>query len=379
MRLNKKYILKKMFYAIEPYDKWGISDKLKVQFYQKNIENLKENELLISAPKYINKNIESSNKPFVGLVKSENHQYSYWPKFERYLINNNIPYEFLDIKSSKFIAESDKFDIIIWRTLSLYSDQWEATDKIEFLEKYKNKTILPSTDSLWFYEDKVRQAWLFEHLNLPYLKTFISYNKQEILDYIENVDYPIISKDKTSSSATGVRLIKTKSEARNHVLKIFSKGIKLPEDYIKQKNYVIFQEKVPNEGFDLRVIMIGNYYLGYYRFPEKGDFRASGSGIYEKREIPLEVLKLAKKVKESLPKTYMLAVDFLQDSRDMKYYIIETSIFISVESSEQLFVDGVPGRYIEEHGNFKFEKGRYWVQELMIDEIINEWTMEGKQ
>ena len=184
-----------------------------------------------------------------------------------------------------------------------------------------------------------------------------------------------MSKNRTCSSSKGVHLIKNKRQARKLCYQIFNQGLTLPESYIKQKNYVYFQEFVPNQGFDLRVIIVGNSYFGYYRLPRKGDYRASGSGITHKREIPQEALLLAKKVKNCLPKTHMLAVDFLQDIRDNQYYIIETSIFIRIETSEQLVVNGVPGRYIEHNEIFTFEEGRFWLQELMMLELMKEWIV----
>ena len=38
------------------------------------------------------------------------------------------------------------------------------------------------------------------------------------------------------------------------------------------------------KGFDLRVIIVGDSYFGYYRYPRKDDYRASGSGIVEKKK-----------------------------------------------------------------------------------------------
>lgn len=80
-----------------------------------------------------------------------------------------------------------------------------------------------------------------------------------------------------------------------------------------------------------------------------------------------------------LPKSYLLAVDFLHDGSDNQYYIIETSIFISVESSEQLVIKGnVPGRYIEQDCVFHFDSGRFWIQELMLKELMLDW-IRGKR
>lgn len=336
-----------------------------------------ENERLDSAPLLYLDWPLSVPKPFVALVKSQRGNSAYWPKFERFLMANDIPYKELDIKASSFISECQKFDVIVWRTLSTYVDQWEAADKVEFIQDYLGKLILPPKQALWLDEDKIRAQWLLELNQLPVINTFISYSKEETEGYIESCQYPFISKEKTCSRSEGVHLIKNKSQAKKLVKQVFSDGLKLNNSYVKQKDYVYFQEFVPNKGFDLRVIMVGDSYFGYYRYPKDGDYRASGSGIVTKKDIPLEVLLLAKKVRECLPKSYLSAVDFLQDTRDDKYYVIETSSFISIESCEQLVVEGVVGRYVEQDGIFTFEPGRFWVEELMMQELMKDWIAQN--
>ncbi len=342
-----------------------------------NTRIVPENERLDSAPLLYLEWPLSVPKPFVALVKSQRGTSAYWPKFERFLKANDIPYKELDIKASSFISECKDFDIVAWRTLSTYVDQWEAADKVEFIQEYLGKMILPPRQALWLDEDKIRAQWVLELNQLPVINTFISYSKEETENYIESCQYPFISKEKTCSRSEGVQLIKNKSQARKLVRQVFNGGLKLNNSYVKQKNYVYFQEFVPNKGFDLRVIMVGNSYFGYYRFPKAGDYRASGSGIVTKKDIPLEVLLLAKKARECLPKSYLSAVDFLQDTRDNKFYIIETSSFISIESCEQLVVDGVAGRHVEQDGDFTFEPGRFWVEELMMQELMKDWITKN--
>ncbi len=82
---------------------------------------------------------------------------------------------------------------------------------------------------------------------------------------------------------------------------------------------------------------------------------------------------MASKVRQCLPKSALLAVDFLRDKRDGLFYIIEVSIFIGIETCEQLMVNGIPGRYIERNGKFMFEPGRFWLQELMLEEVMKDW------
>ena len=48
----------------------------------------------------------------------------------------------------------------------------------------------------------------------------------------------------------------------------------------KEREYVYFQEFLPGNNFDIRIIVIGDKAFGLKRMVRKGDFRASGSGEF---------------------------------------------------------------------------------------------------
>jgi glutathione synthase/RimK-type ligase-like ATP-grasp enzyme len=321
---------------------------------------------------------ENIPKPRVGLVREQGNRlndHMYWTKYERFLKSNQIPYIFVDIHHSTFQAQAEPCDVIIWRTLNDPAYQWEAETKIRILEKEMGKFCLPTEEELWFYEDKIRQYYLLRHHNLPIVSTFITYSQEEAMDYICRCVYPLVSKVSNGAGSMGVRLIKDYHQAKKICQNVFDFGQTTYCPYLKQKNYVYFQEFIKDAAYDLRVIVTGNSFLGYYRNTPKDDFRASGHGteLVEKKAIPREALMLAKQVKEALPPTRILAVDMLRNPQDGQYYIIETSIFIAVYTPVQLMVNNVPGRYILEDGDFRFEAGKFWLQELALVELFNEW------
>jgi glutathione synthase/RimK-type ligase-like ATP-grasp enzyme len=333
-------------------------------------------ELLESAEKITVDWPASPKKPLVGLVQETFEKYAYWPAYQRFLVNNAIPFEYYDIHRSDFVECAKKYDLILWHTLSSPSGQAEAKSKIEFLEKDLGKQCYPSAAELWFYEDKARQHWLFEKNQLPIVKTLVSYSKAEALQFIESCSYPIVSKELTNSSSHGVRLIRNPKAAKSFCDEVFGPGLKTTFSYLRQKDYVYFQEFVPNYGYDLRVIMAADSYFGYYRYTPAGDFRASGSDDIRKAAIPEEALLLAKKTRESLHCSRFLAVDMLKDRRDDLFYIIEASTFVQVRTSEQLRIDGVAGRYQFENETFNFSPGRFWVQELVLQDLMKQWIEE---
>lgn len=309
---------------------------------------------------------DDDNYADVGLVKER----AYFPKYERFLQNNNIIYEYYDPLRSDWMEQAKKYDLIIWHTDSDPSTQEIAKGKIYILEKM-GKKCLPSYDEIWSYENKVRANYLYNLYNFPSIPTFISHSKVEVMGYLEKASYPLISKISTGSASFGVDKLDSFEQAKKVVEQIFSyKGKETYFKYVNQKNYVYFQEFIEDATYDLRVMCVGNDLFGYYRYPNKGDFRASGAGNYEKKEIPAEALELAYQVKEKFGSVF-LATDFVYSEKRKQFFIIESSIFIGIDTCEQLSINGVSGKYIRLAENkYEFRQGKFWVQELVLERVI---------
>lgn len=302
----------------------------------------------------------------MGLVKER----AYYPKYERFLENNNIAYDYYDPLLSDWIEQAKKFDLILWHTSSDPSMQEIAEGKIFILEQM-GKKCLPSYNEVWSYENKIRASYLYKLHNLPSIPTFISHSKSETLSYLEKRNFHLFQKISTGSASYGVDKIDNLDQAKKIVNQVFShKGKETYFKYSHQKDYVYFQEFIEDATYDLRVMCVGNEFFGYYRYPNKGDFRASGAGNYEKKEIPVEALELAFKVREMFDSTF-LATDFVYSEKLKNFLIIESSIFIGVDSCEQLSVGGIAGKYVRHAENqYEFVKGKFWVQELTLKNII---------
>lgn len=358
----KKYYIKRRTQATNDLYELG----------SKKLENyLEEAEKVLLSDSSVAKNV------IVGLVR-DGHEYegyvkerAYYPKYERFLINNNIQYEYYDILDSNWLTNASKYDLIVWHMTSDPSTQEIATNKLYILDKVLGKKCHPSFDEIWTYEDKVNMHYLYRVHDLPEIPTFVSHSKEDALKYVNKVKYPIISKLVTGSSSFGVEKIENVREAKKIVEAAFSyKGNKTYFPYQRQKDYVLFQEFVPGAEFDLRIVVVGDKMFGYYRYPNEGDFRASGAGNYEKKEIDSKALELAYLVKEKF-KCSFLATDFLYSKANQCYYIIESSIFIGIDTPSQLEIDGVAGYYQRVTENdYKFVEGKYWLQELVLKELF---------
>jgi len=321
-------------------------------------------------------------KPIIGLVKDHFNEKkipytAYWPKFERFLSNNDLEFNFYNIHASDWIEKSKEYDLIIWRVNSDPISMDEAREKIEFLEKQLKKDCFPSFEEIWSNEDKVKTYHLLNNAKIPIPKTYVSYDPDETATYIENTSFPFVSKIRTGSGSKGVKLIRSKTEARKLAERVFRNGSPTYWPYMKQAGYVYFQEFIKDSEYDLRVIVLGDIFFGYYRYPKKGDFRASGAGNVVKGSIPKEALELARITNEVLQRR-IVAIDMVHD-KNRGFLVIAVSSFFRVDDGVELEIDGVPGYYVKKGNDYVFKKGRYWVQELALKNVMIELINKKKK
>jgi glutathione synthase/RimK-type ligase-like ATP-grasp enzyme len=308
-------------------------------------------------------------KPTVGIIR-DYEPYPRWTKCRRFLENNTFSYDFYDLRSSDWLENSRNFDLFIGILSSEFSHLQEMRKKFFILEKMLGKKCFPSYKHMILYEDKTLETYIAKVAGLHFAPTYIFNNKKEALTAIHNLHFPLISKIDPESGSMGVQWVADQHRAARIIKQAFSqKGRATQSLYFRQTDYVYFQDFVPNDGFDIRVIMVGSYAFGYYRKVPQGDFRASGMNLVEKRELPAAAIQLARQAYQFI-KSPMLVVDMIHDSKG-NYFIIEISPICQMESPEQLHCNGVPGAYIiENDGSFHFEPGKYWVYELAIKEYL---------
>ncbi len=308
-------------------------------------------------------------KPSIALVRDYEF-YPRWTKYIRFYENNGFDYEIVNLHKSDWIDRVKEFDIV----MGVYSSELfhleENRRKYYFLEKHMGKYCFPSQADLFLYEDKILEVFFAEKYNFPFAKTYISHDRDEAIALIETLKYPIVSKINPTSGSVGVELVKDRKHCRKIVDQAFSiHGRKTHKVYFRQKNYVYFQEFIPNDGYDIRVIVVGDRVFGYYRKTPRGDFRASGMDLIEKRDLPMDAMRIARNVNKQIG-CPQLAVDMVH-GLDGNYQIIEYSPMWQIRSPMQLLVNDVPGTYVFlDDDHCQFVEGKYWIHELALKEFF---------
>ena len=308
-------------------------------------------------------------KPRVAVMKDFD-PYPRWTKYIHFLETNGFPYGLFDLHAQDWLEQARHYDVFIGLIDCELSLLMEMRKKFFILERYMGKICYPSWEHVTIYEDKTLESYISEITGIPFAKAHISHNEADALAMIETLSYPTISKFETSSGSMGVELVHSKGEAERIVRKSFSvSGRASHLLYHREKNYCYFQDFIPNDGYDIRCIVVDNMVFGYYRKVLEGDFRASGMNLVEKRDLPEEAIRIAWRASKVL-KSPLMVVDMMH-GLDGQYYVIEYSINCQMETPEQLHVDGQPGVYIiDEDESIHFQPGRYWVHELALRQFF---------
>lgn len=137
--------------------------------------------------------------------------------------------------------------------------------------------LIPSIYSCLPYEDKIAQTELYRHW-MP--DTGIYADPDAAFQDIRRFGFPFLSKSATGSASRNVRIIVDEASAREEIHKAFGPGIDAPHKYgeLVQRGYLLWQEFLPGNAYDYRVVRVGRYNMLLQRHNKPGTPFASGSG-----------------------------------------------------------------------------------------------------
>ena len=277
-----------------------------------------------------------------------------------YCIQKKIEYKIVNVYTSDVINQISDCDALMWHIHhTKYQDALFAKQLMYSLQ-IAGKRVFPDFNTSWHFDDKVGQKYLLEAIGAPLVPSYAFYSKSDAIKWAENTTYPKVFKLRGGAGSSNVHLAKTKQEALSFIKASFNRGISqnnsysdfkerlrkyrsgkssfldvvkglirfvYPPEYArmhhKEKGYVYFQDFIPNNSFDVRVIVVDDKAFAIKRMTRKNDFRASGSGeiIYRKSEIDESCVQTAFEVNDKL-KSQCVAYDFVFD-KDKNPLIVE--------------------------------------------------------
>ncbi|MGJ7457480.1 ATP-grasp domain-containing protein [Halomonas sp. RA08-2] len=327
---------------------------------------------------------------------------SFSDRWIAYCEKKTIPYKLVNAFDSEIVEQLGDCNVLMWHHHHAIYKDVVAAKKILFALEHAGIKVFPDFKTGWHFDDKVAQKYLLEAIGAPLVPSYVFYDKQEALAWAKASSFPKVFKLKGGAGAANVRLVRSEADARKLIGKAFGKGfpqydrfsalkerfrkfrnkqtsflyvlkgvgrLLITPDFAKQhpneKGYVYFQDFVPGNDSDTRVVIVaGKYAIAESRVVRSGDFKASGSGLYNYDRISKEVINLAFSVAEKL-ELQSVAFDFIQDKG--RNLIVELSYGFGTEG-----ILKAPGYW---------DKGLNWYvldiapQEWMVDAVINQYKL----
>lgn len=240
--------------------------------------------------------------------------------------------EELDVHSTIFLREEEISDNdehpVVFIHMTHYSLDLRRQNKelVEKLVTRENLTLIPSIEECRLFDNKIFQFKTFE-VWMP--ETWYVSSFGEGIKIANSIDFPIISKSSKGAGSSNVRFLKNRKEAIKEVQDVFKGDGIVCWLKDRQKDYLLWQEFLPDNPNDWRVILFAKKYAMLLKRNNRPDVPfASGSGNIE----PIEkidnskwvvALDYTKKFADTFDFRF-LAVDVLFD-KSKRPVILETS------------------------------------------------------
>lgn len=277
---------------------------------------------------------------------------SFSDRWIAYCIKHSIDYKIVNCYATDIIKQLEDCEALMWHHKQNDYKDVLFSKQLLFAVEHSGIKTFPDYETYWHYDDKVAQKYLFEAIGAPLVPSYIFYSKAEALQWLEKTTFPKVFKLRGGAGSANVRLVRSPLQARKLVRKAFGNGFSqfdavghlrervrkyqegkenilgilkglgrlflLPEFakmHANEKGYIYFQDYIPNNSYDIRVIVIDEKAFAIKRMVRKNDFRASGSGniLYEKENFPIGTIKLSLQLAEKL-ESQCAAFDFVYDS-----------------------------------------------------------------
>jgi glutathione synthase/RimK-type ligase-like ATP-grasp enzyme len=274
---------------------------------------------------------------------------SFSERWIKYCKSSQIPFRVVNCYDSDIVKQIEDCEILMWHFYHASPKDSLFAKQLLYSLEQSGKIVFPDFRTVWHFDDKVGQKYLFDSLKIPFVDTCVFYERDSALKWVETIEYPLVFKLRGGAGSVNVKKVDSVLQAKRLIYQAFSKGFKhdslipaielfgryrrnsitllalfkglirrlWPTPYArihgKEIGYILFQKFIPDNDHDIRVIVIGDKAFAIKRMVRQNDFRASGSGSikYDKCLFDNEIIKLSFALSEKL-KMQCVAFDYVQ-------------------------------------------------------------------
>lgn len=282
-----------------------------------------------------------------------------------FLKENHIPYEKANLFAVDAIETLKDFDILLWHFGQYrWSDMLEARS-ILYAAKMMGLKVFPDFNEAWHFDDKVAEMYALQAVGAPIPRSYVFYGMHTLKEALNDgqIEFPIVAKLRTGSGSHNVKLIHNKAQLLRYAHRMFGRGfdpapsllyktssnirsshdkatfmakLKRAPEFLRtrrnakrfpnEKGYVYLQEFIPSDGYDMKIVVVGDKLSGLYRPIRSHDFRASGGGevLYNKEMFTENIIRSAFATADAIG-FKCVGFDYVVDNRTGEGKIVEMS------------------------------------------------------
>jgi glutathione synthase/RimK-type ligase-like ATP-grasp enzyme len=302
-------------------------------------------------------------------------------------------YSCINMEANNWLEKILEHDFLIWKPAFMgVKSASHVKEKIYFLQYIAKKLVIPNYETIWHFESKIAQSYIFSYLGIKTPKTVATFDYHDAKHLLDLAKMPVVIKSSNGAASNAVSLEKSKDHLATRLENTFNEQLwfesnqkpkgpkwlfylrnlsnrwgkaRLIQTILDNKDEmggIYWQDFIEGNSADLRITVIGDRYaVGFWRNNRPNDFRASGSGrIDYSKPIPEEVIR------------YCLQISRNQNFDSMCYDILFTSDSFVINEMSYAFVDkavfNANGYYfLDPENQLAFINRHTWPQELWVD------------
>ncbi|WP_340107018.1 ATP-grasp domain-containing protein [Rhodohalobacter sp. 8-1] len=338
----------------------------------------------------------------IAIHKKENDFSSKWI---RYCVENNVEYKIVNCYSNSIVEDTADCDALMWHFNQANPKDYLFAKELLYSLQMGGKVVFPDFNTAWHFDDKVGQKYLLESIAAPLVPSYVFYDKETAMEWANDTTFPKVFKLRRGAGSSHVKLAESRTEAVKLIKKAFGKGFSLYDKFSnlkerwskfrrgktnilnvlkgvirlgyttefartagRERGYVYFQEFIPGNDYDIRVIVIDGKAFAIKRLVRENDFRASGSGsvLYEKHHFNEETVRLSFEIAEKL-KSQSLAIDFVYKNGEPMIVELSYGFIKEVYYTCEGYWDN----------KLNWHKGPFDAQGWMVESVLKE--IKGKK
>jgi hypothetical protein len=285
------------------------------------------------------------------MIAIHNSTFGFHPRWIAYCEAQHIPFKLVNCYANDLVAQLSGCTALIWHHSQGNPKDILAAKPILFALQQAGIPVFPDFHTNWHFDDKLGQKYLLEAIGAPLVPTYVFYERQAALAWAAQASFPKVWKLRGGAGSANVHLVRNRAAAVRKIRRAFGCGFPAydgwgsmrerwrkfrqgqvgvfevlkgvarlvhPPAYARvagpERGYVYFQDFIPGNDSDTRVIVIAGKAFALKRMVREKDFRASGSGNfrYAREEFDERCVRIAFQINEKI-QSQSIAYDFVFD------------------------------------------------------------------